>query len=60
MEGTDTGQIIIQEAVEVKDDDTVDTLKNRVLEVEHRILPKAVKLYCDRRIKIDGRKVVIK
>lgn len=59
-EGTDTGQIIIQEAVEVKDDDTVDTLKNRVLEVEHRILPMAVKLYCDRKIKIDGRKVVIK
>ena len=59
-EGTDTGQIIMQEAVEVKDDDTVETLKNRVLEVEHRILPKAVKLYCDRRIKIDGRKVVIK
>lgn len=59
-EGTDTGQIIMQEAVEVKDDDTVETLKNRVLEVEHKILPMAVKLYCDRRIKIDGRKVVIK
>lgn len=59
-EGTDTGQIILQEAVEVKDDDTVETLKNRVLEVEHKILPRAIKLYCDRKIKIDGRKVVIK
>jgi phosphoribosylglycinamide formyltransferase-1 len=58
-EGTDTGPIIIQKAVQVKDDDTVEILKNRVLKVEHEILPLAVKLYCDGKIKVAGRKVII-
>ena len=59
-EGTDTGPIIIQRAVEVKDDDTVDTLKRRVLEVEHQLLPEAVKLFCENKLFIEGRKVIIK
>ncbi len=57
-EGTDTGPIILQEVVEVRENDTVTTLKERVLKVEHEILPEAVKLYCDRKLFIDGRKVV--
>ncbi len=57
-EGTDTGPIILQEIVEVYEDDTVTTLKERVLKVEHKLLPKAVKLYCDRKLSIDERKVV--
>lgn len=59
-EGTDTGPIIIQRAVEVKDDDTVDTLKRRVLEVEHQLLPEAVRLFCENKLSIEGRKVIIK
>lgn len=59
-EGTDTGPIIIQKTVEVKDDDTVDTLKERVLKVEHEILPEAVKLFCDKKLSIQGRKVIVK
>ena len=43
-EGADTGPIILQEAVEVKEDDTPQSLQHRVLEVEHRLLPRAVKL----------------
>lgn len=58
-EGTDTGPIILQRVVEVKDDDNVDSLKERVLKVEHKALPEAVRLYCDGKIKIDGRKVTI-
>ena len=58
-EGTDTGPIILQRVVEVKDDDTVDSLKERVLKVEHKALPEAVRLYCDGKIKLDGRKVTI-
>lgn len=58
-EGTDTGSIILQRVVEVKDDDTVDSLKERVLKVEHKALPEAVRLYCDGKIKLDGRKVTI-
>lgn len=59
-EGMDTGPIILQETVTVKDDDTVDTLKERVLEIEHKILPKAIKLYCDNMLEIVGRKVILK
>lgn len=58
-EGTDTGPIILQKAVVVKDDDTVESLKKRVLQVEHQLLPKAIELYCQKRISIRGRKVII-
>lgn len=46
-EGVDTGKVILQEKVPVEQDDTEDTLAARVLTVEHRILPKAVKMFCD-------------
>jgi len=42
-EGVDTGAVIVAEPVPVRDDDTVDTLRARVQEVEHRLLPEAVK-----------------
>ncbi|WP_425446351.1 phosphoribosylglycinamide formyltransferase [Dethiothermospora halolimnae] len=42
--GTDTGPIIIQESVRVEDDDDVDSLQKKVLEVEHEILIKAIKI----------------
>lgn len=58
-EGTDTGSIILQEAVPVLDDDTPETLASRVLKVEHKILPKAVKLYCEGKLKLQGRRVII-
>ncbi len=58
-EGTDTGPIILQDVVEVKSDDTVETLQKRVLEVEHRLLPEAVRLFCDNKLKIEGRRVFI-
>lgn len=51
-EGTDTGKIILQEKVPVIDGDTAETLQKRVLELEHRLLPKAVKLLTERKIKI--------
>lgn len=58
-EGTDTGPIILQEAVEVKDDDKPEDLGKRVLEVEHRILPRAVKLFCENKIIVEGRRTRI-
>ena len=42
-EGVDTGPVIVAELVPVRDDDTVETLRARVQEVEHRLLPEAVK-----------------
>ena len=58
-EGADTGPVIIQKAVEVDFNDTVETLAKRVLRVEHELLPLAVKLFCEDRIDVDGRKVRI-
>lgn len=58
-EGTDSGPVILQAAVEVKDDDTEETLAARVLETEHIIYPKAIKLFVEGKLKIEGRKVKI-
>ncbi|MDD4600668.1 Phosphoribosylglycinamide formyltransferase [bioreactor metagenome] len=58
-EGTDTGPIILQEAVPVMPDDTADSLAERILVVEHRLYPQAIALYCDGRLLSDGRKVTI-
>ena len=58
-EGTDSGPIILQKAVEVKDDDTEETLAARVLEQEHIIYPQAIKLFVEGKLKIEGRKVKI-
>lgn len=55
----DNGPIIMQEAVKVLPDDDAETLQKRVLETEHIILPKAVKLMCEGKIKVEGRKVTI-
>lgn len=49
-ENTDTGPIILQEAVEVLEDDTPETLAKRVLTVEHRLIVKAAELFCDKRL----------
>jgi len=59
-EGADTGPIILQEVVPVLDDDTVDSLAARVLEVEHKIFPEAVRLYSEGKLVIKGRRVLIK
>jgi phosphoribosylglycinamide formyltransferase-1 len=54
------GSIILQRAVEVKPDDTPDTLSRRVLEDgEWRILSQAVILYCSHRLKVHGNRVII-
>jgi phosphoribosylglycinamide formyltransferase-1 len=48
-EGVDTGPILLQERVPVYDDDTVDSLHERIKRVEHRLLPRAVEeLLCAR------------
>ena len=58
-EGVDTGPIIIQTVVKVKDDDTEETLTKRILAKEHKIYPEAVKLFAQGRIKLVGRKAII-
>jgi phosphoribosylglycinamide formyltransferase-1 len=54
--GVDTGPIILQEIVPVKDDDTEETLSARILAKEHRAYAKAVRLIAEGKVKISGRK----
>lgn len=59
-EGADTGPIILQESVKVMEDDDAQSLADRVLTVEHKLLPEAVRLMCEDAIQVNGRKVTIK
>ena len=57
----DAGPIVLQKAVEVREDDTPETLQRRIMEeAEWKILPEAVKLFCDGKITVEGDKVYIK
>jgi phosphoribosylglycinamide formyltransferase-1 len=58
-EGTDTGPVIMQRCVPVLDGDTPETLAAKVLEIEHEILVESVKLLCDGKLDIQGRRVRI-
>jgi len=56
-EGCDTGPIVLQAAVDVKETDTEQTLSDRILKEEHRLYPEAVRLFCADRLKVSGRRV---
>ncbi|MDD5529742.1 MAG: phosphoribosylglycinamide formyltransferase [bacterium] len=49
-EGMDTGRIILQRTVEIKSDDTEETLSERILRVEHQIYSEAIQLFADKQI----------
>ncbi len=51
---TDAGPIVMQGAVPVGDNDTAETLSERILEVEHRIYPEALRLLATGRVRVDG------
>jgi len=55
----DGGPIILQKAVPVQEGDTAETLQERVLKEEHKLFPRAVQLYAQGKLKIEGRKVRI-
>lgn len=55
----DGGPFILQKAVPVREDDTEETLEARILEWEHRLLPLAVRLFAEGRLRVEGRKVRI-
>jgi len=59
-EGMDSGPIIMQKAVKVKENDTEETLAKRILKQEHKIYPRAIQLFAEERLEIIGRKVLIK
>ena len=59
-EGVDTGPIICQVAVPVREDDTEETLAARILEQEHQLYPRATRLYAEGRLSIVGRRVLVR
>ena len=59
-EGCDTGPIILQAVVPVLEDDTEETLSQRILKEEHRIYPEAIDLVINGKVKIVGRRVIKK
>ena len=57
----DGGPIIAQKAVEVKEGDTPEVLQRRIMEeAEWKLLPEAVSLFCQGRIQVEGRNVIVK
>jgi phosphoribosylglycinamide formyltransferase 1 len=58
-EGLDSGPIVAQEAVKVLSSDTPETLAARILEVEHCLYPRAVRLMLEGRCRVQGRRVVV-
>jgi phosphoribosylglycinamide formyltransferase-1 len=59
-EGVDTGPVVCQAAVPVLDDDTPETLAARILKEEHRIYTEAICLIVEDKIRIEGRRVLVK
>ncbi|HZY46261.1 MAG TPA: phosphoribosylglycinamide formyltransferase [Candidatus Bathyarchaeia archaeon] len=56
----DHGPIILQTAVPVRDNDTAETLADRILREEHRILPEAIRLVTEDQLRVEGRRVLFK
>jgi phosphoribosylglycinamide formyltransferase-1 len=58
-EKLDNGPVILQKAVEIKDDDTEESLLEKVHREEHKIFPEAIRLFVEGRLKVEGRRVKI-
>jgi phosphoribosylglycinamide formyltransferase-1 len=58
--GVDTGPVIIQAVVKVNNNDTEKTLSKRILVKEHQMYPEAVRLFAEKKIRISGRKTIIR
>ena len=58
-EGVDEGPIILQAAVPILDEDSPETLAARILEQEHKVYPRAVQLFAEGRLRVEGRRVFI-
>jgi phosphoribosylglycinamide formyltransferase-1 len=59
-EGVDTGPIILQSVVPIHDADTEESLLDRIHREEHRIYPEAIRLFAEGRLRVEGRRVLIR
>lgn len=58
-EETDHGPIILQEAVKIRADDTLESLEKKIHKAEHLLYPQALRLFSEGKLKIEGRRVII-
>jgi phosphoribosylglycinamide formyltransferase-1 len=56
----DAGPVILQEGVRIEEDDTLDTLEEKIHKTEHKLYPEAVRLFVQGRLKVEGGKVKVK
>jgi phosphoribosylglycinamide formyltransferase-1 len=59
-DGVDTGPVVLQAAVPVREDDTEASLSARIRAEEHRLFPEAIRLYAEGRLTVEGRRVRIR
>lgn len=59
-EGADTGPIILQKSIPIADDETVDSLKEKVQALEKELYPKAIELFRDSKLEVQGKIVRVK
>ncbi len=59
-ESVDAGPVIVQAVVPLLPDDTEESLSERILSYEHRVLPQAVQWFAEGRVEVDGRKVIVR
>ena len=59
-EGLDSGPVILQNTLEILPGDTSDTLSDRLLPLEHQTYAEAVKLFFENRLRVEGRRVLIR
>jgi len=57
-EDVDAGPIILQECVRINEDDTPSTLLERMHPIEHELIVKAIKLFSEKKYKIEGKRVI--
>jgi phosphoribosylglycinamide formyltransferase-1 len=58
-EGTDTGPVVLQEAVPIFPKETLESLEKKVHSVEHRLFPEAIRLFAEKKLAVVGRKVTV-
>jgi len=58
-EKMDHGPVILQQAVEIQENDTLESLERKIHKIEHRLYPEAIRLYVEGELKLEGRKVRI-
>lgn len=58
-EGTDTGPVVLQRAIEISSKETLESLEKKVHSVEHILFPEAIRLFAEGKLSVEGRKVSI-